>query len=208
MNKSNHSLPSLMSSISSFSTASVSSSQRMKRRRAGVSHDHDITCYSKHNEIEGGKSLKRRAVRRYAITKYSHLPLNYMKSLRKTVELEEDLPVLDSNESERLSPDDDRLIVFDLQNKLEPKAPGSEQFLSLIGLYYKEKYQYAESDTHKSILWSVILDEMKIHGYKFVRKDILHPGHFYQLDDLHVVKLIKAQLSLERMKNTYYANSA
>lgn len=195
-----------MSSITSLSTASVSSGQRMKRRRAGVSHD--ITCYSKHNEIEGGKSLKRRAVRRYAITKYSQLPLNYMKSLRKTVELEEDLPVLDSNESERLSPDDDRLIVFDLQDKLEPKAPGSEQFLSLIGLYYKEKYQYAESDTHKSILRSVILDEMKMHGYRFVRKDILHPGHFYHLDDLHAVNLIKAQLSLERMKNTCYANSA
>ena len=206
MNKSNHPVPSLMSSIVSHSTASVSSGQRMKRRRAGVSHD--ITRYSKHKEIEGGKSLKRRAVRRYAITKYSQLPLNYMKSLRKTVELEEDQPVLDSNESERLSPEDDRLIVFDLQDKLDHQAPGSVQFLSLIGLHYKEKYQYAESDTHRSILRSVILDEMKIHGYKFVRKDFLNSSHFYHLDDLHAVNLIKAQLSLERLKKSYYANSA
>lgn len=205
--QSHHSLPSLLS----VSTASVSNDSIMRtmfkpRRRAGVSHTVTSACKSRRKEVEGGKQLKRSAVRRYAITKYSQLPLPYMKSLRKRVDSSHSNRhiLLDhtSPASEKLPPaDQGRLIVFDLQDVLATEITGSKHFLNLINLCYGEKYRYAKSGTHRSIVRSIILDEIKSNGYRFVKKDLLRPGYFYILDDSYAMRLIKNQLSIEKLKN-------
>ncbi len=217
LHESHHSVPSMMSIESVSSDSPLEGRTGMKRRLEGVSRRHIITCHTnirKDFEIEGGKSLKRRAMRRYAITKYSQIPLNYMKSLRKKVDSVDDNRYFEKQTSETFQADDNddeqqlKLVVFGLQDRLDTEKPGSQYFLNLISMYYSEKYQFADSDTHRSILRSIVLDEMKANGYKFVMKDLLRPNHYYVLDDLHVIKLIQAQFSLEKLKKAYYANSA
>lgn len=74
---------------------------------------------------------------------------------------------------------------------------GNIQFQSIIHSYYHDMYQFAPSITHRSIVYSAVLDDLKSRGFAFLQgqrlgKDCVHNDEsFYVMDDLDALRKIK-----------------
>lgn len=168
----------------------------MTRRGAVVSHS--VRYKSKSERIELNKSTKRKVVRRYAITKYSRIPLNFIKSLRKTTFNDHDDDESIGDEYiPRPSLNNNKVIVFDENDEIDLNYKGSSSFITIVRMYYREKYNYAETDTHRSIIRSAILDELKGRRYNFIKIVDLVSEKAIILDDYEALGKIVDRIKYE-----------
>ena len=77
---------------------------------------------------------------------------------------------------------------------------GNIQFQCIIHSYYFDMYQFAPTATHRSIVRSAALDDLKSRGYSFLQSANYHPSNlrgnkdeesFYVMDDADALEEIK-----------------
>ncbi len=76
---------------------------------------------------------------------------------------------------------------------------GNIQFQSILHSYYYDLYQFAPSVTHRSIVYSAVLDDLKSRGFVFLQGHRQGQGQhcvhndesFYVMDDLDALRKIK-----------------
>ncbi len=178
----------------------------MRRRNAGACGT--TIMASKNASVEGGKTIKRTVSRRYAITKYSQIPIRSMKSLRKYVR--ESRPVESENYIENPpSTEDYDSVVFDEDDSIDMSYEGSQEFLAILNMYVNEQvYQSTKSETHRSIIRSTILNDIKNQGFRFMKKSSLHHGRFFLVDGLYLLSIVKRRLAMAHQKKPDHAHSA
>jgi len=197
--------PSLCSSTTSISTVpSVGSMAKIQRRRAGVSRK--VMMPSKNDAIEGGKKIRRTVKRRYAITKYSQIPIRSMRSLRKYET--ENTVIAEHYVDEPPSLHDYHAVVFKEDNSIDREFEGSQQFLAILNMYYEESYQNARSNTHRSIIRSTILSDVKSHNFSFMKKSSSQRGRFFTVETDYLLSRIEEIFSLEDRSKSSHAYSA
>lgn len=204
---------SLLSSRSfhSTTTSSTLSTASKERRKAIVSRKFEYP--SRSFRVESQKVKKRNMLRRYAITKYtSDLPLHYMKALRMLDQEEKVNPetvgvtYLVENTLTR-----NNIILFDENDNLVSSgnfSNGASFFASMIAVCFNESYQFCNSSTHKSILRSTTLNEMRDQGFIFVKRSLFRRGIVYVLDDMNALRMIRLHLNIEGSKRIRCAVSA
>jgi len=170
------------------------------RRKAFISREaHPYECRS---TVEHRKSTTQKMMRRYAITKYSQN--SNFRVIKSLVQIEKKM----LNHCKKPSLDNIRFIVFDVVGNLDIKYEGSATFLSLIKLYYREYYQFSESETQQSILQNTILHEFKQSRYRFVKESFLDSEKAFFLDDDQVLKHIHDRIKVEEIKTSKFRTSS
>lgn len=205
--KSNASYSCHQSSTSVSSVPSVANRETStKRRRYGIS-THVNQLYSGNSIVEDGKPHQRRVRRRYAITKYSCLPLNVLHKIIRKEDQETIMNASLLHYADLPGLNDNRVVVFDRYGKLSLIYDGSVNFSSIIAIHYRESYQYCESETHQSIIRATILHELKTRGYRFIRCDGFHNKGLL-LDDYEAIQLIHDRFKIEKLRHTERAACA
>lgn len=168
------------SSLQTFSTeatASLRSSlscqgsdqyrRTMFRRGAIVSRKIDVHSKSKveTSTSNNGKTFNRR----HAITKYSEIPYQCIKSLRRQIQIKKEASSYPFCFKSMSMKENDSMIVFDEDFNLDFDHEGSRSFAAVLRIYYKEEYKYAVSITHESIIRNTILDDVKSRGFSFMK---------------------------------------
>ena len=84
-------------------------------------------------------------------------------------------------------------IIFDEAGDFE----GNDQFQAIIQSFYLDMYQFATTPTHRSIITSTILDELKSSKFKFYVRNYSTAGGYHELDDITALTKIRHQLQGE-----------
>jgi predicted DNA-binding protein YlxM (UPF0122 family) len=182
----------------------------MMRRGAIVSRD---VYYQSKSYIESEKNVKKKVLRRYAITKYSkEVPKSYLKSLKKQYHEEKRRSVqtemYETNDRNRTifvgkpKMTDDRLIVIDVNNDLSFKYTGSKLFITLVNIYYNDNYRFADTETNRSVIRSSIQDDLKRQGFRFVKIFNVETSMGIVLEDCEVQDAIFHWIESEAKKET------
>eukprot|EP00553_Chaetoceros_curvisetus_P003066 CAMPEP_0204614580 /NCGR_PEP_ID=MMETSP0717-20131115/2278_1 /ASSEMBLY_ACC=CAM_ASM_000666 /TAXON_ID=230516 /ORGANISM="Chaetoceros curvisetus" /LENGTH=193 /DNA_ID=CAMNT_0051627287 /DNA_START=29 /DNA_END=610 /DNA_ORIENTATION=- len=95
-------------------------------------------------------------------------------------------------------------ILFDKSGNQVIDSEGNLRFQRLISWYYSEKYRFAETGTHRSIIRSAVFDEIKTTGMKFFK---LNPfdgddDTYILMDDKEAMRKIKNAFVEERFNAT------
>ncbi len=94
-------------------------------------------------------------------------------------------------------------ILFDKSGNQVIEHAGNLRFQRLISWYYCEKYRFAETGTHRSIIRSAVIDEIKSVGMKFFKIDSSGGEDIYILmDDKEAMRKIKNAFVEERFNAT------
>lgn len=165
--------------------------QRKPRRR---------NAFISRNTIEEEENVStttsRKSMRRYATTEYNlGITFDSMRSLRDDVDKDEG----ETKHSKPFSSavNNHRFIVLDTNGNLDTRYKGSVDFISLVNMYYIESYQFADSETHQSIIRTTILHEIKNLGYRFIEIKSLHSGKALILDDDKALQTIQDRIKEE-----------
>lgn len=183
----------------------------MMRRGAIVSRNE---YYQSNSFIESEKKGKSKILRRYAITKYSKdVPNNYLKSLKKQYNDEKRRSVqteaFETNDRNvaifvgNPKVTDDRLIVIDVNNDLDFKYLGSKLFVTLLNIYYNDNYQFADTETNRSVIRSSIQDDLKRQGFRLVKILNSETSMGINLEDCEVHDAILRWIESEANKDTH-----
>lgn len=87
---------------------------------------------------------------------------------------------------------EDTDVLFHADGKADPDHEGNRHFNSVIEATFFDTYQFAVTPTHRSIVRSTVLDEMKSKGHTFLRKCERDDGASYEiLDDVDILRIIR-----------------
>lgn len=87
---------------------------------------------------------------------------------------------------------EDSDVLFHVDGKAYPDHEGNKLFKSVIETALFDTYQFAVTPTHRSIVRSTVLDEMKCKGHTFKKKCERGDGSSFEvLDDNDVLRIIR-----------------
>lgn len=87
---------------------------------------------------------------------------------------------------------EDTDVLFHVDGKAYPDHEGNKLFKSVIETALFDTYQFAVTPTHRSIVRSTVLDEMKCKGHTFKKKCERDDGSSFEvLDDIDVLRIIR-----------------
>merc|ERR1739844_475937 len=89
-----------------------------------------------------------------------------------------------------------QVIMFDEKDHLDKRSAEGIHFLALLNIYRRDMYKHADSDTHRSIVRSTILEEIKSQGYTFGKTSSSLEGRVVLVDDMYALNRIRHYLKV------------